>query len=188
MSLSKKVTEQKQSEKEEQKIKLEKTWIKNLDSSDEKVVSGALKNIAKNGTILSADALLKLLVSNSSSEKIQQELKDILESVKSKAMLEVIIQWLDDERSKEHKAFLISCIWEAGFEAEGHFETLAEHGIKGDYMTMLEVLTVIENFEGAIPEGQIINVNLSIDEALEEDQNDKTALLLSLKEVIQNLG
>ena len=98
------------------------------------------------------------------------------------------IQWLDDERSKEHKAFLISCIWEAGFEAEGHFETLAEQGIKGDYMTMLEVLTVIENFEGAIPEGQIINFNLSIDEALEEGQNDKTALLLSLKEVIQNLG
>ena len=55
-------------------------------------------------------------------------------------------------------------------------------------MTLLEVLTVIENFEGSIPEGQIINVNLAIDEALEDPENEKTALLISLKEVIQNLG
>lgn len=188
MSLSKKVADQKKIDKEEHKIKLEKTWIKNLKSSDEKVVSGALKNIAKNGSILSADALLELLISNSYSEEIKFELKDLLKSVKNPEMLDVIMQWLDDDRAQEHKAFLVSCIWEAGFQAEAHFENIAYHGINGDYMTLLEVLTVIENFEGSIPEGQIINVNLSIDEALENGENEKTALLISLKEVIQNLG
>jgi hypothetical protein len=188
MSLSKKVADQKKSEKEEHKIKLEKTWIKNLESSDEKVVSGALKNIAKNGTIRSADALLKLLISDNQSSEIQGQLMDLLKSVKNPEMLDVIMQWLDDERANSFKSFLVSCIWEAGFDAAAHFESLAYHGIRGDYMTLLEVLTVIENLEGSIPEGQIINVNLIIDEVLEEGQTDKTDLLLSLKEVIQNLG
>lgn len=187
MSLNKKAAEQKNIDKIKHQEKLEKTWINNLKSDDSKIVIGALKNIAKNGSPASAEALIKLLITNPS-PAIDEQVRSILTSLKKSEMLDVVIQWLGDDKTKDHTAFLVSCIWESGFQSEAHAEFLVDLAIKGDYMTCLEVLTVIENFEKSLPEGQVMNMIYNLDEALENGSEDKAALLLSLKEVIQSLG
>lgn len=187
MSLSSKVSDQKKAEKAQEEITLEKSWIKDLKAKDENNVLAALDQIAKKGTILSADPIMELFLSNPSTE-VDERLRTILTSLKTTEMLDVLIQWLSDDKSKEHQDFLISCIWESGFPAESHAELLVDFAIKGDYLVALEVLTVIENLEVTLPEGQVLNMIANIDDEVSKDENEVTPLLLSIKQVLVDLG
>jgi hypothetical protein len=60
--------------------------------------------------------------------------------------------------------------------------------INGEYMTSLEALTVVENFDRAYNQDLLLDLEADLNEALEKEENDdKKALLVGLSDVIRNL-
>ena len=55
-------------------------------------------------------------------------------------------------------------------------------------MTSLEALTVIENFDSAYSQDELLDLESDLNEAIEEEEDDdKKTLLISMADVVRNL-
>jgi|GEM_PF-264953 len=171
---------------EKKRDKKNKEAIINLFSSDDKIVMKGLKSIRNNGDASTIRPLLDVYQS-ASSDAVKREISDIFCCLKTEVVVDEMVAALEVEKYSDLQTLLLSGLWHSGLFPNEHIDTLSKVAIKGDFMTAVESVTVIENMEPPFQYEALEEASLSIAEYLDEDpQEDKTELIRSLQEIVMN--
>lgn len=163
---------------------IEKGIITDLQSEDETIVLEAIESTRTRGTTAILEILLNVLISTDR-PAVYSAIANVLKDVKDKSALEPILNTISNPESKNHRAMLVSMIWEAGLESDEHLLYFTDLAIKDNYTVCLEALTVIENMEGKFPSADLDEAIERVCSAIANTKSDKTDLLQELKVVLQ---
>ncbi len=164
-----------------------KNIIKDLSSTDEKVVFTALKQVRKHGKREAITPLISLLCSTSN-EEVKNEIASILFDLKDQSTVEDIVLALEDEKYESEKATLVSVFWQSSLDSSEHISTIVKQAISGNYIVAIEVLSVIDNYDTTFQETEIEDIKFDIDEAIEMETTEKKDLLISIRMALDALN
>ncbi len=156
-----------------------------LFNANNNTVLKALAEIANEGSREMVSPLLELLISNED-ETVQLEVLKQLSQLKISDIENLFIDKLrDDDYSAFHQQ-LVACMWSSGMNPTDDLHVLSELAVKGDYMTTLEVLTLIENMEGPFDHDSLVDafheVSIYVNESSPEDP--KLGLIQSIYDLL----
>lgn len=107
--------------------------------------------------------------------RIPQELPYFMEAIRN-----------EDFANKRNE--LISILWQSSLDASHHLIELIKIALKGNYMTLVEVSTVIQTFENNFSEKLLSESLLIIDKAIEEENDEgRLRLIGDLREITNEL-
>ena len=125
----------------------------------------------------------------SSNETFRSNLMQIFADIKEQEALPYVMEALELENIIERKNEIISILWMSSIDASEHLVDLVNVALKGNYMTVVEVSTVIESFDSEFGEDEVMESMYQIDEKLlEVDNPELVALLVNLKDVVNGLN
>tara|TARA_B100000795_G_C22804493_1_gene443962 strand:- start:1299 stop:1823 length:525 start_codon:yes stop_codon:yes gene_type:complete len=160
---------------------------KDLLSTDEKVVLKALKEVSKHGNPTVMPALLKATFLNGSQDVLKAG-KFILYNLKDNNCVDFLFEALNDERYMEFHNIIAASIWEAGLKVDDRLLDLVELAVRLDYVTAIEISTIIENIETGFPYEEVTDASLTINEYVEDSTDEnKNSLLISLAETLNGM-
>ena len=171
----------------EKKDKRFNNIIKNLSSKKEEEVLTAIKQLRKHGKPEAIPHLIHLH-QTTKNEEVVNHITAFLFDLKDQTAAQPIINAIEQESNNQQKAFLISIFWQSALDASEHLSFLVKQAIIGDYMVAVEALTVIDNFESTFQEDEIMDIEYDLDEAIENESDEKKELLISFKSAIKSLN
>lgn len=157
----------------------------NLFSSKTEVVIEALNQVKSNGNRLYIPILFDLLVSNPEQE-IEQEITNILGTIKDKQSVNSFMRGIEDEKYKLiRKKILITC-WQNGLDFSTFLPVFIDLIINGDWEIAFEAFTVIDNLEMLPGEPllgkSIEKINKALETAIDQKQYFLNEVLNKLNE------
>ena len=164
-----------------------KEIISHFKSDDSKIVLEAIKKNRKEGNSVSFKALLELL-RDTDEPTVEAAIIEFLYDLKDEESIPVLIDAIQDEEFLFYQSFLVAAFWQSAIDGSDYINVFVKAAIKGDYMTSLEALTVIENFDSAFPQDELVELESDLIEAADEiEDEDKKVLLVSMADVVRNL-
>ena len=150
---------------------------KDLLSQDQNTIQKALDKTRSKGNEFLIDPLMNLY-KTTKSEKIKEEVKAIFSELKNEQSLSYLLPYLEDDRNDVKELVLFS-LWSSGIDAGDHLNNVVEAACNGNYMVILEALTVIENLEGPFPEEDVFNASTLLQEQIHDSPDSSEKELLS---------
>ena len=170
--------------KTESKVKAQ---IELLQKGSDEAVINEIKSLRKQGSTALIPVLLERW-NNSTNETLNSKIFELMIDLRPQDALENIIQAIKNPEFSERKNVLISILWQSSLDASEYIVDLLTIALEGDYMTVLEVSTVIESFDTVFNEQDVMEAIYQIDERMEtEDDEEFRNMLYSLKQVISKL-
>ena len=161
--------------------------LKDLGASDSKIVLEAIKRNRKEGNAKTFHALLNTL-KDTDEPTVEAAIIEFLFDLKDEESVPVLIDAIQDEKMEYYQNFLVAAFWQSAIDGSAHLDIFVKAAIQGEYMTSLEALTVIENFDSVFNQSELLECEADLNEAIEkEESSDKKALLESLADVVRNL-
>ncbi|MBL4652871.1 MAG: hypothetical protein JKY53_08415 [Flavobacteriales bacterium] len=162
----------------------EKEMIVSLQSKDAAIVNKALLDIKKLGNSSLLPQIIEVYVSTQS-EQVKLGIERILNQLKESQSIDYLMTALQNKDYKEYHQKFAAAIWESGLDASSNLQTLVEIALGTDYLTCLDILTVIENIEEGLSESDIEQSIAAISEQLQWKKSDNDPLLASIIQVLQ---
>ena len=161
---------------------------KDLLSQDKAVVIRGIKEVAKSGSPAVVHHLL-LATFKSGFPEALEEGKKVLFNIKDQNAVGELFNALKGDDFIEYRADIAASIWEAGLNAEDRLIDLVEIAVTSDYMTIVEITTIIENIESGFPYDEVTEASLIINEHIQEQEDEsRIALLSSLAETLNSMA
>ncbi len=158
-----------------------------LSSSNDSVITKALTKTRAKGNEQLIDPLIELYT-KTQNQKIKEEIKSIFSELKNKDILDFLLPQLS-EGSNEVKELILFSIWSSGIDMTDHIPELIEASCSGDYMVILEALTVLENLEGPFNEDDLFQANTLLQQYLYESEDSKEKeLIKSMYDIVLEFG
>ena len=158
-----------------------------LSSSNDSVITKALTKTRAKGNEQLIDPLIELYT-KTENQKIKEEIKSIFSELKNKDILDFLLPQLS-EGSNEVKELILFSIWSSGIDMTDHIPELIEASCSGDYMVILEALTVLENLEGPFNEDDLFQANTLLQQYLYESEDSKEKeLIKSMYDIVLEFG
>ena len=158
-----------------------------LSSSDDSVIDKALTKTRAKGNEQLIEPLIDLYI-NTENHKIKEEIKSIFSELKNKNILDFLLPQLN-KGSNEVKELILFSIWSSGIDMTDHIPELIEASCSGDYMVILEALTVLENLEGPFNEDDLFQANTLLQQYLYESEDSKEKeLIKSMYDIVLEFG
>lgn len=161
--------------------------IKDLKSDDKEKIIVAIKQLRSHGQKEAIAEILEVYTQINNQE-IKSQLTNLLFDLKSETAIQPLFKAINNPKYKSIQPFLISIFWQSSLDASEHLTTLVKLAVEGDFNICLEVLTVIENFDATFNEQDIVDAVFDIEEVLDDVDEVKYKLLLSIKEVVSSLA
>ncbi|MCB9364865.1 MAG: hypothetical protein H6587_09875 [Flavobacteriales bacterium] len=161
--------------------------LKDLNGSDENKITTAIKQLRKHGNAKVIEPLLDKYI-ESKNDIIKEDITSLLFDLKDESAVPELISVMSKAKFIKIKPFIISIFWQAAIDSSNHISILVKEAIKGDYMTCVEVLTVVESYDASFNEEEIEDLKFDLDEAIEEADIEKQKLLITIKSVLENLN
>jgi len=158
-----------------------------LASNNNSIVSKALvKTKAKGNEELIAP--LVELYKTTKDIKLKQEVKNIFSELKNKDCVDFLLPHLMEDNQKIKELILFS-MWSSGIDMTDYIVELIEYSCDGEFMVILEALTVLENLEGPFNDEDLFQASTIVQEKIYESEHDKKKeLLQSMYNVIQGFS
>ena len=158
-----------------------------LASKNSSIVSKALvKTKAKGNEELIAP--LVELYKTTEDIKLKQEVKNIFSELKNKECVDFLLPHLMED-NEEVKELILFSMWSSGIDMTDYIIELIEYSCDGEFMVILEALTVLENLEGPFNDEDLFQASTIIQEKIYESKDDKKKeLLQSMSNVIQGFS
>ena len=164
-----------------------KDILKDLKANDANIVLEAIKRNRKDGNVKTFKALLETL-RDTDEPTVEASIIEFLYDLKDEDSIPALVEAINDEEFSYYHSFLVAAFWQSSIDGSGHIDLFVQKAIDGDYMTALEALTVIENFDSSFSQSELLEYETEINEATEKETNeDKKALLISMGDVVRNL-
>jgi hypothetical protein len=161
--------------------------INNLSAKEEKKVFTALKQLRSHGKKEAIYPLIELLHSTES-EEVKSEVTSLLFDLKDPDVVDELINVIEDDRFINERAMIISIFWQSSLDSTEHISTIVKQAIKGDYMTGIEVLSVIDNYDATFQETEIEDLKVDLEEAIQLEETEKRNLLISIQSAVDALN
>ena len=158
--------------------------IVSLQSNDPKIVNKALLDIRKLGNSSLLPQLIEIFVTTKN-EQVQLGLKSVFNQLKESQAIDHLMTALKNSSYKNHHQIFAAAIWESGLDASSHLQSLVEIAMDTDYLTCLDILTIIENIEEGLSESDIENTIAALSEQLQWKKSENDPLLASIIHVLQ---
>lgn len=172
--------------KESIKDKKVKELLSELASGDEKRQIKAVKSLKVHGNETVIEPLLVVLAQDKS-QKLNDEITDLINTTKSTKVPAEIAKALVDERFNGIRQTLLASIWNSGLDYRSYLGEIATAAVRGEMMDALECITIIENIDGALTEDQIFEPLLVLKQYLAESNNDSDSKKNMLREIVDIL-
>ena len=161
---------------------------KDLISRDKDKVVKAIQQVAHDGSPAVIYNLL-LATFKSGFPEALEEGKKILFNIKDQNVVGEFLIALKGDEFVEFRSDIAASIWESGLNAEDRLIDLVEIAVMSDYMTIVEITTIIENIESGFPYDEVTEASLIINEHLHETEDEnRIALLSSLAETLNSMA
>jgi hypothetical protein len=121
--------------------------IAKLNSKDELKVEEAVAAIKVNGDASLITDLLIVLATTDDAVTVNS-ISQLLFDLKDQAALNVLIDHLQDPRFESIRVQMLQACWQCGLETWPRLPVFLNIALLGDYMEVLEVLTIAENWDG----------------------------------------
>ena len=158
-----------------------------LSSSNDSVIKKALTKTRAKGNEQLIDPLIELYT-KTENQKIKEEIKNIFSELKNKDILDILLPQLN-EGTNEVKELILFSIWSSGIDMTDHIPELIEASCSGNYMVILEALTVLENLEGPFNEDDLFQANTLLQQYLYESEDSKEKeLIKSMYDIVLEFG
>ena len=152
---------------EDKKDKNEKIIEQLLDKNSAVVLKGI--EAARNHGNIKVFPFLLDVVLNHQDDTVVYEAKNLIFDTKDVKALPMIMERLTSSLANNRKNILLAAIWEAGFNAEEYLEDIVQMGIEGDYLALVEVLSIVDNVDYELSYELVSDLNLSINEWIEDN-------------------
>lgn len=153
---------------------------KDLLSDKVKEIVPAIKDVAKDGDVSLMDELLHATFL-SGFEKAKEEGLKVLNNLKVPETLDSLMRALRNPKYELYREYIAAAIWQSGLNADDRLIELVEIAVESDYMTIVEITTIIENIEAGFPYEEVSEAALIINEhILDHEDESRVALLSSL--------
>lgn len=161
---------------------------KSLMSTDKEIIIKAIKDVAKSGSPAVINHLLQATFKSGFPEALEEG-KKVLFNIKDQNAVGELIESLKGDDFIEYRANIAAAIWEAGLNAEDRLIDLVEIVVKSDYMTIVEITTIIENIESGFPYDEVTEASLIINEHMHEIEDEsRISLLSSLAQTLNSMA
>ena len=156
------------------------TILNDLQSTDEKKVTKAIKSLESNGNVHVIKPLADLLL-KTDSNKVKSEILELLSSLKDTSIVVEMVDVISDKAYLPIRQELLSTIWNMKVDFSDYVDDFVEIATKGDFLEALDCLTIIENLEGPFMEENILECQLHLKNYLEQPgvKEEKKAEILS---------
>jgi len=121
--------------------------IAKLNSKDELKVEEAVAAIKVDGDASLITDLLIVLATTDDAVTVNS-ISQLLFDLKDQAALNVLIDHLQDPRFESIRVQMLQACWQCGQETWPRLPVFLNIALLGDYMEVLEVLTIAENWDG----------------------------------------
>ena len=157
-----------------------------LASDNSSIVSKALVKTKAKGNEELIAPLVELY--KTTDNKLKQEVKNIFSELKNKDCVDFLLPHLMQD-NQEVKELILSSMWSSGIDMIDYIVELIEYSCDGEFMVILEALTVLENLEGPFNDEDLFQASTIIQEKIyESEDNNKKELLQSMSNVIQGFS
>lgn len=164
-----------------------KSILKDLGASDQNIVIEAIQKNRKEGNAKTFNALLKTL-KNTDEPNVEAEIIQFLFDLKDEDSIPILIDAIQDREMHYYQSFLVATFWQSAINGSDYLEVFVKAAIEGEYMTTLEALTVVENFDDSFSQSELIEQEAELIQAAENESNEsKKVLLVSMADVVRNL-
>ena len=157
-----------------------------LASDNSSIVSKALVKTKAKGNEELIAPLVELY--KTTDNKLKQEVKNIFSELKNKDCVDFLLPHLMQD-NQEVKELILFSMWSSGIDMTDYIVELIEYSCDGEFMVILEALTVLENLEGPFNDEDLFQASTIIQEKIYESKDDKKKeLLQSMSIVIQGFS
>ncbi len=157
-----------------------------LQSDDEEVVLETLEKLKTTGNAASISPLLELLASEPT-YGITLDILGLLTNMKDPASIDVFMNLFEDSRFKNIRHHLLTVLWSGTFveRGKGYILNVVKMGVDGDFKTLIEAVTVIENLEAPFEEEQLLEgIAICQNFISTKPSDEKLTLVKELKELL----
>ena len=161
--------------------------IKQLELKEPKDVIKAIKALKMHGDETAIEPLVRLYATTKNNA-IQNEIVDLLNSIKSTKVPAVLIPCLVNSDYVNARQVMLSSIWNSNLDYTDYLSEIVDAAQKGEMMDAMECLTILENMEGTLSEEKIMDALVSIKSYLSEKTAVNTPKMGLLREVAMLLS
>jgi len=170
--------------------------LDDLNSTDTKKVSKAIKSLEAHGNVSFIKPLADRLLGGVS-EKNQNEIVELLSSLKDTSVCPEIMDVIEDDRYLPIRQIMLSAVWNTKVDFSDYIDEFVLIATTGGFMETLDCLTIIENMEGPFMEENILEAQLHLKSFLEkndptqsrtEEEVQKAQLLSEIAIVIKDIN
>ncbi len=133
-------------EQQEERERIEQSIIADLKSKNERKIIGALKLVPHEGSPKMIVPMFEILLGHASDD-VKMLLEKTVFNLKDPACVDPLISLLEHKKYCDIQTAVLTSIWQSGLDVSNHIEILVDTAINGDYMTVIEVITIIEHIE-----------------------------------------
>ncbi|MDB4655851.1 hypothetical protein OAE48_03290 [Flavobacteriales bacterium] len=132
--------------------------IKDLKSNDEAFALKAIEKVKKGGDASYINELL-IALTETTEVGIENAISQLLFDLKDKEAVEEIVNQLVNPTYDDIRVIMLSACWQSGMDLSHRLPDLVTVVSTGSYMECLEVLTIVENWEG-IPNQEMLDLEI----------------------------
>ena len=151
-----------------------------LNSTDEKKISKAIKSLEANGDSTVIIPLANRLLSDLS-EKNKTEIIELLSSLKDTSSRGELMNVIDDEKYLSIRQSILTAIWNTKIDFSGYIDEFVYIAIYGSFLEAIDCLTIIENLEGPFMEEDLLESESHLKNYMNSDaeKDEQRAFILS---------
>ena len=159
---------------------------KNLFSSDDQVVLKAVSDVKEHGDHTFIEPLFLILSTHDDSE-VHFEISELLKTLKVENAEKELLRLLAEDSDVFNRKYYLSYLWNSGFFPFDAVHIITKYCLEGDFETILEGITVIENMEAPFNKKQLDEaINITKAHLLANPDEDKKELVLSLYGILSD--
>jgi hypothetical protein len=160
--------------------------LSELLKKDNKIdITGAIETLRQEIPFLGAIALLTSLYDNTDDNEIRKSVADFMNDIKDQEACEEVINEIRKDLKPDTISMLVSSCWQSGLNYSEYSLDLAQVFLKGDYITAIECLTVIEDTVEDLTQEKRAEVIKLIEDNPLPRVNEKSTLVLELISILE---
>ncbi|MNU49463.1 hypothetical protein D3C71_384040 [compost metagenome] len=164
--------------------------IGDLQSKDELKIAGAIKAFAIHGHATVIEPIITVWRSGLSADN-EALVIDLLQSLKDTSSIEPLMEAFNNPDNRPLQRKLLSTFWNSKLDFSDYLADFVLFGIEGDFLDVLETITVVENFETIAPESAILESQLLLTEYFGQTEGrdeQKDAILTDLAMLLKDFS
>lgn len=156
-----------------------------LSKKNNNLITGAVKSLRNEEPFEGAIGLLITLFNENENRSVRKAIEEFLNDLKDKSLRPEVIAEIRKPWSPATISMLVSSCWQSGLDYSDYLDVIANIFLKGDYVTAIECMTVIEGSAGNCSREKKDGIIKMIEENYLSDVNEKSALTLELISILE---